>query len=111
MNAPAHTDEIYFHAAARELYGDAFVVTELTSPESLSKIAQRAAELKHEDEASTKPAAVLAVIHPLARLEFGVFLAYLAKVLYEARLSDGRKLQDVMDFKQWLEELAEEAKR
>lgn len=39
-----------------------------------------------------------------------VLLNFLADRVYVARLSNGHQLQDATDFKQWLQELAKEAK-
>ena len=45
------------------------------------------------------------------RDEYRMLLRALANSIYRARLQSGGRLHDLIDFKQWLEELAEEARK
>lgn len=106
------TDERYYREAAHEM-GIVWPPNHVIQLAVFSSIAQRAAVLKAADIAR-KPISttdLLADLRLAGPQEFSVVLNFLADRVYEARLKDGRRLRDAMDFKQWLEELAEEARK
>jgi hypothetical protein len=41
--------------------------------------------------------------------EYEIFLRLLAERVYTARLDDGRRIRDAMDFKEWLLEASQKA--
>jgi hypothetical protein len=112
------SDERYYYAALREVMGPDYVRDPNISLPSaiLSEIADRAAKMKREDMARQEfgkplsPKTVIAELRELGPQDFQVVMHFLAERVYQARLADGRKLRDVLDFKQWLEELGEEGK-
>jgi hypothetical protein len=56
------------------------------------------------------PDQLVSDIRQLGPQEFHVILHYLADRVQEARLRDGRRILDQIDFEQWLKECAEVAK-
>jgi len=57
-----------------------------------------------------KAAELISDLRGLGSSDLCMLFMYLADHVYEARLRGGR-LNDVMDFKEWLEELAEAARK
>ena len=108
---PANSnDNEWMYAAARELFGPDFVVDETTDATTLSRIAQRAAQLKHEPP-QLRPAQLIADLLSLGPQTLPVIFRYLADHAFEVRRNDGGRICDIFDFQEWLEELAAEAKR
>ena len=56
-------------------------------------------------------AELISDLQALGPQDLGVLLHYLADHLEEARMANGGRLIDQIDFKQWLQELAEAARQ
>jgi hypothetical protein len=108
-------DDRYILEARREILGPDFARNpNLDVPaQTLSRIATRADELKRADRLRDREISMHELtsdLRALGQQDFSVALHYLADRVYYACLSTGGRLRDVMDVKQWLEEIAESVK-
>jgi hypothetical protein len=104
-------DERYTRLAKLEVLGPDYADNpNLILPQhTLVRILDRANQLKAEEV--TKPLVqsweIAADLRQLGQQNLGVVLRYIADRVYYARLRDGSRVCDVIDFKQLLEEIAE----